>query len=156
MPASMPKDPKTRILVICTGNSCRSQIAEGLFRHHGGEELDIHSAGTHPTGFIHPLAVETMFERGIDITKQRSKSLLKYDGESFDYFITVCDDAYQECPVFPGARKQLHWSTEDPSFAPGTDEDRKKAFRETIGLLEARIKKLITELRKTKTTERLD
>lgn len=143
----MPMKPKIRILVICTGNSCRSQIAEGLFRYHGGKEVEIHSAGTHPTGFVHPLAVETMIERGIDITNQKSKSLSIYESRSFDYVITVCDDAYQECPVFPGAKNQLHWSTEDPSFASGTDEDRKMAFRETIGLLEARINKLIGEIK---------
>jgi len=139
----------TRVLILCTGNSCRSQITEGLFRHLGGKEFEVHSAGTHPAGFVHPLAIETMAERGIDISKQTSKPLSRYDGQEFDFVITVCDDAYQECPYFPGAKKQLHWSTEDPSFAPGTVEDRKKAFRDTIAMLEERIKKLTGDIRKT-------
>jgi len=135
-----------RVLILCTGNSCRSQIAEGLFRRVGGNGFEVHSAGTHPAGFVHPLAIETMSERGIDISTQSSKSLAQYENQSFDYVITVCDDAHQECPVFPGAKKQLHWSTEDPGFAPGSAEVRKEAFRKTIDVLEARIKKLIGEM----------
>ncbi|MBI4429760.1 MAG: arsenate reductase ArsC [Ignavibacteriales bacterium] len=142
----MQTKPKPHILIICTGNCCRSHIAEGLLRHLSCDELEVHSAGTHPTGFVHPLAIETMLEHGIDITAQESKSLSRFDGEPFDYVITLCDDALQECPVSLGTKKQLHWSTEDPSFAPGTNEDRKKAFRKTIRLLEERIKMLLEEI----------
>ncbi|HWP82740.1 MAG TPA: arsenate reductase ArsC [Bacteroidota bacterium] len=139
-----------RVLILCTGNSARSQISEGLFRRLGGKEFEVHSAGTHPAGYIHPLAIETMKERGIDITSQKSKSLSLYVGQSFDYVITVCDDAYQECPVFPGAGKQIHWSTPDPSFEPGGLEKQREAFRKTITTLETRIKELIAQIRKEK------
>lgn len=141
-----------RVLILCTGNSCRSQIAEGLFRHHGGKDLEVYSAGTHPTGFVHPFAVETMKEHGIDISSHESKSLSLYKGRNFDYVITVCDDAYRECPFFPGAKNQLHWSTEDPSFAPGTVEERKEAFRATIRILEARIVALMKGRKQEKST----
>ncbi|MGH2568198.1 MAG: arsenate reductase ArsC [Bacteroidota bacterium] len=140
----------TRVLILCTGNSARSQIAEGLFRHLGGEEFEVHSAGTHPAGMVHPLAIEAMNERGIDIGNQRSKSMARYEGQSFDYVITVCDDAYQECPFFPSAKNQLHWSTPDPSFAPGTDKDRLRAFRHTVASLDARIKRLLESIKNKK------
>lgn len=135
------------VLILCTGNSARSQISEGLFRHVGGKEFDVHSAGTHPAGMVHPLAIETMKERGIDISKQTPKSLSIYDGRKFDYVITVCDEAYQECPFFPGAKHQLHWSTPDPSFVGGSEAERKEAFRKTIDILEQRIKGLLEELK---------
>jgi len=136
----------TRVLILCTGNSARSQIAEGLFRHLGGKGFEVHSAGTHPSGMVHPLAIETMKERGIDISTQASKAITLYEGQPFDYVITVCDQAYQECPVFPGAKTQFHWSTPDPSFFWGTEEERKEAFRATVTLLERRIKDLVPEI----------
>ncbi|MGB2868037.1 MAG: arsenate reductase ArsC [Bacteroidota bacterium] len=139
---------KKRILILCTGNSARSQIAEGLFRTLGGEDFEVHSAGTHPAGTVNPLAVETMKEHGTDISGQYSKSLKRFVNQRFDYVITVCDDANQECPVFPGPHTRLHWSTPDPSFVNGGDEDRKQAFRVTIGLLEKRIKDLLREIGK--------
>lgn len=137
-----------RILILCTGNSARSQIAEGLFRHLGGKEFEVFSAGTHPAGMVHPLAVEAMKQRGIDISAQRSKSMSEFDGQQFDYVITVCDDAYQECPVYPGAKRQLHWSTPDPSFVTGTEEQRLQAFRETVATLEKRINEFLATLSK--------
>ncbi len=139
-----------RILIVCTGNSARSQIAEGLFRNLGGDEFDVHSAGTHPAGVVHPLAIETMRERGIDISNQTSKSLSRYDEQPFDYVITVCDEAYQECPIFPGAKNQFHWGTPDPSFAPGDEDVRKEAFRRTIASLERRVARLVSEIKNTK------
>ncbi|MEK6754746.1 MAG: arsenate reductase ArsC, partial [Bacteroidota bacterium] len=139
-----------RVLIICTGNSARSQIAEGLFRHLGGADFNVHSAGTRPAGLIHPLAVDTMRERGIDISNQTSKSLSIYDGQRFDYVITVCDEAHQVCPFFSGAKIQLHWSTPDPSFVSGNDEERREAFRRTIALLEERVSNLIAEIKNTK------
>jgi len=137
-----------RILILCTGNSARSQIAEGLFHHLGGKEFEVFSAGTHPAGMVHPLAVEAMKRRGIDISAQRSKSLSEFDGQQFDYVITVCDDAYQECPVYPGAKRQLHWSTPDPSFVSGSDDERLQAFQETVSSLERRITEFLSTLNK--------
>ncbi|HEY4613146.1 MAG TPA: arsenate reductase ArsC, partial [Bacteroidota bacterium] len=122
----------TNILILCTGNSARSQITEGLFRHLGGDGFEVHSAGTHPAGIVHPAAIEAMKERGIDISKHWSKAMSQFEGQSFDYVITVCDDAYQECPFFPGAKKQLHWSTPDPSFVGASHDERLEAFRQTI------------------------
>ncbi len=137
-----------RVLILCTGNSARSQIAEGLFRHLGGKEFEVFSAGTHPAGLVHPLAVEAMKRRGIDISAQRSKSLSEFDGQQFDYVITVCDDAYQECPLYPGAKQQLHWSTPDPSFVSGSDDERLRAFQDTVSSLERRITEFLSTLRK--------
>jgi len=139
-----------RVLILCTGNAARSQIAEGLLRHLGGADFDVHSAGTHPAGFVHPLAIETMKERGIDISNHTSKSLSHYDGQSFDYVITVCDEAFQECPHFPGATHQIHWSTPDPSFAPGSDEERQAAFRDTVASLEQRVSALLLQIKNKK------
>ncbi len=139
-----------RILILCTGNSARSQISEGLFRQIGGKEFDIHSAGTHPAGMVHPLAIATMKERGIDISRQWSKSMDQYQGEKFDYVITVCDEAYRECPFFPGATHQLHWSTPDPSFVGNTEEERREAFRETIATLETRVRELVSQIKNEK------
>ena len=116
----------------------------------GGDSVEAHSAGTHPSGFVHPMAVETMKERGIDISAQRSKSLSEFEGQRFDYAITVCDDANQECPFFPGAGNHLHWSTPDPSFVPGTHEKRKEAFKQTIQLLEGRIQDLLNGFKSKK------
>ena len=144
----------TRILILCTGNSARSQIAEGLVRHLGGNDVEAFSAGTHPAGMVHPLAVAAMRERGIDISAQTSKAMKQFEGQPFDYVITVCDDAYQECPFFPGARNQLHWSTPDPSFVSGTPEERLGAFRETVDALERRINPFLTSLQNKKATSK--
>jgi len=139
-----------RILVLCTGNAARSQIAEGLFRARASDLVQVYSAGTHPAGFVHPMAIETMKERGIDISGQTSKSLRYFEQQKFDYVITVCDDAQLECPLFPGQYEQLHWSTPDPSFYPGTDSERRDAFRRTIDSLSKRIEPFIGELKNKK------
>jgi len=139
-----------RILVLCTGNAARSQIAEGLFRTHASDLLQVYSAGTHPAGFVHPMAIETMKERGIDISEHTSKSLRYFGQQKFDYVITLCDDAQLECPLFPGAYEQLHWSTPDPSFYPGTESERLDAFRRTIDSLSKHITTLVEELRNKK------
>ena len=140
-----------RVLILCTGNSARSQIAEGLFRALGGDRVEVFSAGTHPAGFVHPQAVQTMRERGIDISGQVSKSMDLYLEEEFDYVITVCDEANQVCPVFPGPHKRLHWSTPDPSFITGDEETRKTAFRTTVARLEQKVKDLLSEIEKRNT-----
>jgi arsenate reductase (thioredoxin) len=107
---------KKRVLFLCTGNSARSQMAEGLLRHNAGDKFEVFSAGTRPKG-MHPRSVEVMKEIGIDISKQTSKDVATYASEKFDYVITVCDRAKQECPVFPGA-EPIHWGFDDPAEAP--------------------------------------
>jgi len=107
---------KKRVLFLCTGNSARSQMAEGLLRQMAGNRFDVFSAGTLPKG-MHPRSVEVMNEVGIDISKQTSKDVSTYLRDKFDYVITVCDRAKQQCPVFPGA-EPIHWGFDDPAEAP--------------------------------------
>ena len=107
---------KKRVLFLCTGNSARSQMAEGLLRQMAGDSFEVFSAGTHPKG-LHPRSVEVMKETGIDITHHRSKDVSEYATEKFDYVITVCDRAKQQCPIFPGAAP-IHWGFDDPAEAP--------------------------------------
>lgn len=117
---------KQRVLFLCTGNSARSQMAEGLLRHMAGERYEVYSAGTKPTG-LNPNAVAAMAEIGIDISGQRSKSVVELGGQVFDLVVTVCDNAREACPIFPGAAKQLHHSFEDPAAA--TPERQPEQFR---------------------------
>ncbi len=119
---------KARILFLCTHNSARSQMAEGLLRHLAGDRFEAHSAGTEATR-VRPLAIRAMDEVGVDITGQVSKTLERYLGEPFDYVITVCDDANEACPFFPGAKDRLHWPFEDPSRAEGSEEECLAIFR---------------------------
>jgi arsenate reductase len=119
---------RARVLFLCTHNSARSQMAEGMLRHLGGERFEVHSAGTEAT-HVRPLAIRAMDEIGIDISRQESKRLERYLEESFDYVITVCDDANEACPFFPGAANRLHWSFEDPSRAKGSEEEQLAVFR---------------------------
>lgn len=119
---------KKRVLFLCTHNSARSQMAEGLLRKMGGEQFEVFSAGTEETR-VHPMAIEAMREIGIDISGQRSKTLDTYSGQQFDYVITVCDRANESCPVFPSDTQRIHWSFDDPSAVTGTDEQRLRAFR---------------------------
>jgi len=111
---------KKRILFLCTGNSARSQMAEGLMRHLAGDSYDVFSAGTSPKG-IHPVSIEVMNELGIDISPQSSKDVRVFVGQAFDYVITVCDRAKQQCPVFPGATP-IHWGFDDPADAPALQQ----------------------------------
>jgi arsenate reductase len=120
---------KTRVLFLCTGNSCRSQMAEGWLRKLGGEQFEVFSAGAKPVGCVHPLAIGVMLEAGVDIARHRSKSLDEFAGQLFDFVITVCDNAREACPHFPGATRQLHWSFDDPAWATGTDEEKMLVFR---------------------------
>jgi arsenate reductase len=115
-----------RILILCTGNSARSQMAEGLLRHQAGDRFDVFSAGTNPSK-VRPEAIAVMKEIGIDISGHRSKSVDEFLGQEFDYVITVCDHANEICPVFPGKTQRLHWSFEDP-----TDEDSFRKIRDQI------------------------
>jgi arsenate reductase (thioredoxin) len=129
-------DDKARVLILCTGNSARSQMAEGLLRHDAGERFDVESAGTKP-GSVRPEAIAAMKELGIDISAHRSKSLAEFDGQHFDYVITVCDSARETCPVFFGGAKRLHHDFDDPAALNGTDEERLALFRRVRGELRA-------------------
>lgn len=116
-----------RVLILCTGNCVRSQMAEGLLRKLGGDAYEAHSAGSKPNGYVSPLAIEAMEKIGIDISGHRSKSVAEFEGQKFDTVITVCDSAAEECPVFPGSRR-LHWSIWDPGNATGSHEEKLAAF----------------------------
>ncbi len=129
---------RSRILFLCTHNSARSQMAEGLLRAIAGDRFEAHSAGTEAT-HVRALAVRAMDEIGVDITGQESKTLERYLQEPFEYVITVCDDANEACPFFPGARNRLHWSLEDPSRAEGSDDERLAIFRRVRDEIRERI-----------------
>ncbi|MGO8813105.1 MAG: arsenate reductase ArsC [Terriglobia bacterium] len=119
---------RKRILILCTGNSARSQMAEGLLRHDGGAAFEVASAGTKPS-HVRPEAIAAMREMGIDISGHRSKSVDEFAGQAFDYVITVCDNAKESCPIFPATTKRVHWSLEDPAAVQGTEEQRLAEFR---------------------------
>ena len=127
---------RSRVLFLCTHNSARSQMAEGLLRHLAGARFEAFSAGTEATR-VRPEAVETMREIGVDISGQESETLGRYLDEPFDYVVTVCDDASEACPTFPGAKWRLHWSLSDPSGVEG--RERLPAFREARDGIRARI-----------------
>jgi arsenate reductase len=130
---------KGLVLILCTGNSARSQMAEGLLRHLGGGRYEVFSAGTKPVG-VNPLAMEVMREMGIDISAQRSKSVAEFAGQTFAAVITVCDSAAEQCPVFPGAPQRVHWSLPDPAAVSGTHEEKLAAFRQVRDELEGQIR----------------
>src|ERR1017187_10110285 len=119
---------KKRVLILCTGNSARSQMAEGLLRHDAGDRFEVESAGTRPS-HVRPEAIAVMGELGIDISGHRSKSVEEFAGRQFDYVLTVCDHARESCPVYPGHAYRLHRAFEDPAAAEGTEEERLAAFR---------------------------
>jgi arsenate reductase len=127
-----------RVLILCTHNSSRSQMAEGLLREMAGDRVEVFSAGTEPSR-VNPLAVKAMEERGIDISEHRSKHLNEYLDQPFDYVITVCDDAAESCPLFPGKAERIHWSFPDPSAATGSEEERLAVFRTVRDDIEARL-----------------
>jgi arsenate reductase (thioredoxin) len=129
---------KQRVLFLCTHNSARSQMAEGLLRHLGGDQFEVYSAGTEATQ-VRPLAIRAMAELGIDISGQQSKTLDRYLGEPFDEVITVCDAAAEACPIFPGARRRRHWSFPDPSQASGSEEEQLAVYRSIRDAIRERI-----------------
>lgn len=131
-----------RVLFLCVHNSARSQMAEGLLRARAGESFEVHSAGNEATA-VRPLAIRAMAELDIDISGQHSKSVAEYAGERFDYAITVCDDAKEACPYFPGARKQLHWRFDDPSGVSGSDEERMAVYRRVRNEISAAIDEFV-------------
>jgi len=119
---------KKRILILCTGNSARSQMAEGLLRHDAGDRFEVFSAGTKPS-HLRPEAIAVMRELGIDISRHRSKSVDEFAGQSFDYVVTVCDNARESCPIFPSETQNIHHSFGDPAAIEGSEEQRLAAFR---------------------------
>ena len=131
-----------KVLFICTHNSARSQMAEGMLRAWGGGAFEAFSAGTHATE-VRPEAVAVMTEIGIDISSHRSKNLDAYQGEHFEWVITVCDQARRECPVFPGAEQTAHWGIDDPSEIEGDEAARLAAFRKARDELRSRVRMLI-------------
>lgn len=130
---------KERILVLCTGNSARSQMAEGLLRQAVGGRYEVHSAGTAPSR-VRPEAIGAMRELGIDINGQRSKHVSEFLGLEFRYVITVCDRAAETCPVFPGRAERIHWSFPDPAAVEGDEAARLEAFRKIRDQIAARVK----------------
>ena len=128
-----------RVLILCTGNSARSQMAEGLLRHDGGRDYEVSSAGTHPS-HVRPEAILVMREVGIDISGHRSKSVEEFAAQHFDYVITVCDNAKESCPVFPATTKRIHWSLNDPAAVEGSEEQRLAEFRRVRDDLRARLR----------------
>ncbi len=120
---------KPTVLILCTGNSCRSHLAEGILRAVAGDILDVQSAGSKPAGFVHPLAIACLKEIGIDISAHRSKSMTEFMDKKVETVITVCGNADAACPIFPGQVNRHHWPFEDPAHATGTDEEKMAVFR---------------------------
>jgi len=132
---------KSKVLILCTGNSARSQMAEGLLRQDAGDRFEVASAGLNPSR-VRSEAIEVMREIGIDISGHRSKSVDEFTSQEFDYVITVCDNANKQCPVFPGKAQRVHWSFQDPAAVPGDNERRLEVFR----LVRDEIRKKLREL----------
>lgn len=120
---------KPLVLVLCTGNSCRSHLAEGILRAAAGDVIDVASAGSKPAGYVHPLAIRAMKEIGIDISQHRSKHLDEFLNRKVETVITVCGNADQACPMFPGQVNRYHWGFDDPAHATGTEEEQFAVFQ---------------------------
>jgi arsenate reductase (thioredoxin) len=145
--ATVTRNRPIRVLFVCTGNSARSIMAEALLRHHGGDEFEVHSAGTVPRG-VNPLTLKVLEDAGIDASSARSKSVEEYLGQEFDYVVTVCDEARQVCPVFPGVHESLHWGYEDPAEATGTDQEKLVVFRRVFVQLGERVRQFAVVTRR--------
>lgn len=133
-----------RVLILCTGNCVRSQMAEGLLRQLAGSGYEVHSAGSKPNGWVSPLAIEAMGKIGIDISGHLSKSVAEFAGQKFDTVITVCDSAAEECPVFPGSAR-IHWSIWDPGSATGSHEEKVAAFCRVRDELASRLRQFLAD-----------
>ena len=137
-----------KIGFICTGNSARSQMAEGFGKYYAemfGKDVKVYSAGSNPSGYVHPLAIKAMAEKGIDISKNRSKSIDEIPLKELNYVITLCGDAAETCPVVPGANTQ-HWGLPDPARAEGTEKEKLEVFRRIRDEIEEKVKNLISSL----------
>jgi arsenate reductase (thioredoxin) len=122
-------NPKPTVLILCTGNSCRSHMAEGILRAAAGDVLDVQSAGSKPAGYVHPLAIRALAEIGIDIAGHRSKHLDEFLDGDVETVITVCGNADQVCPMFPGQVNRHHWGFDDPAHATGSEDEQMAVFR---------------------------
>lgn len=136
---------KKRVLILCTGNSARSQMAEGLLRSFGGDKVEVCSAGTNPS-IVRPEAIAVMSELGIDLSGHRSKHVREFDGQHFDHVITVCDNANEICPVFPGDTERIHWSVPDPAGVEGSETERLAAFRRVRDSLAATLRDFVNRI----------
>ena len=145
MTAPVPQLP-ARILVLCTGNSCRSILAEALFRELGGDRVAVESAGSIPAGTVNPRTIAVLDEVGIDHGWARSKSMTMFLSQAFDHVLTVCDDAAEACPVFPGPAVRTHWSIPDPARATGTAAEQLAVYRATLADLRGRITAFLATL----------
>ena len=125
----MSSSPKPTVLILCTGNSCRSHLAEGILRAAVGDLLNVQSAGSRPAGYVHPLGLQVMREIGIDLSAHRSKHLDEFLNQPVETVITVCGNADQACPMFPGQMNRHHWGFDDPAHATGTDDEKLAVFR---------------------------
>jgi len=137
-----------KIGFICTGNSARSQMAEGFGKYYAeklNKDVEVYSAGSNPSGYVHPLAIKVMAEKGIDISQNKSKSLDDIPLRELDYVITLCGDAAESCPVIPGANTQ-HWGLPDPAKAKGSEEEKLEVFRQIRDKIEEKVKELIEKL----------
>jgi arsenate reductase len=130
------------VLFVCTGNSARSQMAEAILRSRGGAAFDVASAGTEPKG-VNPLTVRVLAEVGIDISGARSKSVVEFLDQPFDYVVTVCDQARESCPVLPGAHESIHWGFDDPAAAEGSEAERMAVFRRVLNEISLRLKPFV-------------
>ena len=133
---------RKRVLILCTGNSARSQMAEGLLRDMAGDVFEVASAGVSPS-HVRPEAIEAMREIGIDISRHRSKSVDEFTNQKIDYVITVCDNAREHCPIFPGEAKQIHWNFDDPAVAEGDELARLAVFRRVRDEIQQQLRALV-------------
>ena len=139
---------KIQVLFICTGNSARSQMAEGILREKAGDMADVFSAGTVPAPDVHPLAKTVMTENGIDSSSHQPESVEIYLDKKFDIIITTCDGARESCPFFPGNARRYHWGLSDPAAAEGNEEERLTVFRQTFTEISERVSELMDTIRK--------
>jgi arsenate reductase len=147
--AAFPRQPEAeqapqpiRVIFVCTGNSARSQMAEAILRHDGGDRFEVVSAGVDPRG-VHPLAVAALADVGIDISAAQSKPVGMFLGTRFDYVITLCDRARATCPVFPGGSETLHWGLDDPAEAEGTEAEKRAAFDRVLTEVSGRVHRFL-------------
>ncbi|HYN68881.1 MAG TPA: arsenate reductase ArsC [Candidatus Eisenbacteria bacterium] len=140
-------DRPIRVLFVCTGNSARSQMAEAILRRQGGHDFEVFSAGVSPRP-VHPLAIRVLAEIGLDISGARSKSTAPFVAQQFDYVVTLCDRARQDCPFFPGAHEIMHWGLDDPAEAPGSEEEQLVVFRRVMTEVAGRVRTFLMVARR--------
>jgi arsenate reductase len=140
---------KQKILFLCTGNSARSILAEASLKHMGGDAFEVYSAGTSPKG-VNPYALQVLADNGIEAGWAESKPMSQFQGQDFDYVITLCDDAAENCPIFPGDPGRIHWGFEDPAAVEGTDLQKKAAFQAVLNGLKTRLDLFVVTARRVK------